>query len=170
VGAATPLSETLAWRTDLKVDTYTARYTANRSGMGVWNEIAFPDTAQRYEPDVLNIAGVYGMRAAPELLMAAGINRVATRILDLKKQIVESLEPLGFELFAASAGPNTTGITTFRHPRANMRKLARRLEENGVAASLRYNREGAAFIRFSPHFYNTAAECERAVSVLRSRL
>jgi selenocysteine lyase/cysteine desulfurase len=88
----------------------------------------------------------------------------------LKKQIVESLEPLGFEIVAPSAGPNATGITTFRHPRSNMRELARQLEENGVATSLRYNREGAAFIRFSPHFNNTSGEIERAASVLRGGL
>jgi selenocysteine lyase/cysteine desulfurase len=148
--------------------------------LGAWNvrspnfitqdEIAFPDTAQRYEPGVLNIAGVYGMRAALELLMAAGIDRIAARILDLKKQIAESLEPLGFEIVAPSASPNASGITTVRHPRANMRELARRLEDNGVAASLRYNREGAAFIRFSPHFYNTSEEIERAASILRGGL
>ena len=35
-----------------------------------------------------------------------------------------------------------------------------------VVASLRYDREGRDYLRFSPHFYNTEAEIDRAVAVL----
>src|SRR5207237_5945897 len=34
------------------------------------NEIEFPNTARRYEPGVLNVAGIYGMNAAMEMLMS----------------------------------------------------------------------------------------------------
>jgi len=48
-----------------------------------------------------------------------------------------------------------------------MKSLFARLDENRIAASLRHNREGVEFIRFSPHFYNTSGEIAHAVEVLR---
>jgi len=52
--------------------------------LGAWNivspnfqaqdEIQFVPTAQRYEPGVLNIGGIYGMRAAIELISGRGID------------------------------------------------------------------------------------------------
>ena len=145
--------------------------------LGAWNvsspnfiaqdEIVFEETARRYEPGVLNIAGMYGMKAALELMLAVGVDRIAARLLDLKKQIVGPLSALGFEIVAPSRGANASSITTFRHPRADMKSLFARLEENRIAASLRHNREGVEFIRFSPHFYNTSGEIAHAVEVLR---
>jgi selenocysteine lyase/cysteine desulfurase len=148
--------------------------------VGAWNvrsprfiaqkEIVFEETARRYEPGVLNIVGMYGMRAAIELLTGAGIDRVAARLLDLKKQIVAGLDNLGFEIHGPRDGAHASSITTFRHPRADMTALFARLEENRIAASLRHNPEGVEFLRFSPHFYNTAGEIARAIEVLRSGL
>ena len=53
--------------------------------LGAWNvrspnfiaqpEIAFQDTAQRYEPGVLNVAGIYGMRAALDLIRSPASRR-----------------------------------------------------------------------------------------------
>jgi cysteine desulfurase / selenocysteine lyase len=148
--------------------------------LGAWNvrsprfvtqdTITFPDTAMRYEPGALNIAGIVGMKAAIDLLAGIGIDRVSARLHDLKKQTVTSLDPLGFEIYGPRDGANASGITTFRHPRANMRELFRRLEENNIVTSLRFNRAGDEFIRFSPHFYNTSEEIARAVEVLRGGL
>ena len=40
-------------------------------------------------------------------------------------------------------------------------------EKARVITSLRHDRDG---LRFSPHFYNTAAELDRAVEVLKAAL
>ncbi len=148
--------------------------------LGAWNvcspnfitqdEINFHDTAQRYEPGVLNVAGVYGMRAAIEMLLNVGLDKVERRILELKSQIVSDLEPLGFEFIAPTSGPNISGITTFRHPHADMAALFRALEQNRIIASLRYDRAGLAYLRLSPHFYNTREELSRVAEVLRAAL
>lgn len=148
--------------------------------IGAWNvlspnfiaqdEIRFVETAQRYEPGVLNIAGIYGMVAAIELIESTGIERVAARILELKRFLLEQTEPLGFRVLGVREGPNASGTTTFRHERASSTELFRRLEAANVIASLRHDREGRDYIRFSPHFYNTEDEVERAVAVLRGGL
>jgi selenocysteine lyase/cysteine desulfurase len=134
------------------------------------NEIEFHETAQRYEPGVLNVAGIYGMRAALEMLMEAGLDNVYTRILELKNHLVTALEPLGFEIVPPVTGPNVSSITTFHHPRGDMAKLFRALEENDVVGSLRFDRAGRQYIRLSPHFYNTLDELARVVDTLRAAL
>lgn len=148
--------------------------------LGAWNvvapnfqtqdEIVFVPAAQRYEPGVLNIAGIYGMRAAIELIASHGIEAVGARILELKARLLAQLEPLGFEVFGPREGRAATGITTFRHPTASSAKLFAALEAAGVVASLRRDRAGREHLRFSPHFYNTEAEIDRAVEVLRAHL
>lgn len=145
--------------------------------LGAWNvlspnfitqeEIAFHPTGQRYEPGALNIGGIYGMKAAIDLIMGVGLDKIAARLLDLKKHLVSGLEPMGFEIIPPLEGANASGITTFRHPAAGMAKLFKLLEENDIVASLRYDRAGTEYIRLSPHFYNTTAELDRVLEVLR---
>lgn len=146
--------------------------------LGAWNvvsphfiaqpEIVFVPTAQRYEPGVLNIAGVYGMMAAIELLLAEGIAQIGERLLALKAYLIGGLDSLGFEVFGPRAGVAASGSTTFRHPTADAKLLFRALEENRVVASLRHDQAGMDYLRFSPHFYNTEEEIDRALAVLRA--
>lgn len=148
--------------------------------IGAWNvvspnfiaqdEIRFVETAQRYEPGVLNIAGIYGMVAAIELIQATGIERVAARILELKAYLLSQIEPLGFRVLGVREGPAATGITTFRHETASSTALFRRLETAKIIASLRHDREGRDYLRLSPHYYNTEEEIDRVVQVLRGSL
>ncbi len=148
--------------------------------LGAWNvrspnfitqeTISFPDSAQRYEPGVLNVSGVYGMRAAIKMLMDCGLPAVGERIAELKRAIIEALQPSGFEFIAPVDGPRASGITTFRHPRASSAQLFRALEESGVVASLRFDRAGRDYIRLSPHFYNTLDEIERLTAILLKAL
>ena len=148
--------------------------------LGAWNvvapnfqaqdEIRFVPTAQRYEPGVLNIAGIYGMRAAIELISSHGIEAVAARLLEMKRRLLAQIEPLGFRVFGPREGAAASSITTFRHESASSAKLFNALEQAGVIASLRHDREGREFLRFSPHFYNTEEEIDRAVAALRTAL
>ncbi len=148
--------------------------------LGAWNvvspnfqaqdEVQFVPTAQRYEPGVLNIAGIYGMRAAIELITSHGIDTVAARLLELKAHLLAQIEPLGFRVFGPREGANASGITTFRHESASCAKLFVALENAGIVASLRLDREGREHLRFSPHLYNTEVELDRAVEVLRNAL
>jgi selenocysteine lyase/cysteine desulfurase len=134
------------------------------------NEIAFVPTAQRYEPGVLNTSGIYGMMAALELFRSTGMERVAARILELKRHLVGQLEPLGFRIHGVSEGPAASGITTFHHESRSATELFKKLEAAHVISSLRHDREGRDYIRVSPHYYNTEEEIDRVVEVLRGAL
>jgi cysteine desulfurase/selenocysteine lyase len=148
--------------------------------LGAWNvvapnfnaldEIRFVPTAQRYEPGVLNISGIAGMKAAIDFFIDLGLGRAADRLLELKSYLVRQIEPLGFQIFGARAGENASGITTFRHPDAGNAALLAALEKAGVVASMRHDREGRDYLRFSPHVYNTESEIDVAVAALRQSL
>lgn len=123
--------------------------------LGAWNihapnfitqrELVFYDTARRYEPGVLNVSGVYGMRAALGIFRDAGPEAVAARILELQGYLIKALLPLGFEIISPHGGPNASGIVTFRHPRADMAEAFRLLEKNDVVASLRFDAKGVSY-------------------------
>ncbi|PWT80305.1 MAG: aminotransferase class V, partial [Acidobacteria bacterium] len=98
--------------------------------LGSWNvkapgfiareEIEFQPTAQRYEPGVLNMLGISGMKAGIDLLSGVGIDRIADRILKIKGRLVEGLLGSGYNILGPVGGPNASGITTFWDSRRNM--------------------------------------------------
>ncbi len=148
--------------------------------LGAWNvyspdfitqeTIELPATGRRYEPGVLNTPGIYGMRESIKLLLEAGIDAIAERLLHLKQYLVLGLKDLSFEIIAPEEGPNATAITTARHPRVDAGKLFEELSREGVVASHRHDRQKHGYLRFSPHFYNTEAELERVLKILRKTL
>lgn len=144
--------------------------------LGAWNvhsprfqaldEVEFVPGAQRYEPGVLNIAGIYGMKAALELIGGWGIERVGERILELRAFLVPRLEALGFEIVGPRSGATASGTTTFWHPRVDAGSLHTALEAGGVVCSLRHDRAGRGYVRLSPHFYNTEEELGQVLEIL----
>ncbi len=129
-------------------------------------EIVFLDTAARYESGVLNLGPILGMKASLDLLLEIGPETVAARIGELVGLLASSLGELGFEPVAPVSGPNAAGILSVTHPRADSGKLFERLQAAGVTASLRATRNHGAYLRWSPHFYNTEEEIARAVDVV----
>lgn len=145
--------------------------------LGSWNvrspdfvaqsEIVFEETARRYEPGVLNIAGMYGMKASLEMLSTTGLENVRSAILDARDHLHGRLREAGFEFLSPDEDdPMRSGILTCRHPGRTSVELFARMEEGGIVASLRSLRDGSQWLRFSPHFYNTIDEMERVAGVL----
>ena len=117
-----------------------------------------PD-ARRFEAGSLNTNGIYGLRAALDLLLEAGIETIRARAMAVATRLAQGLEAIGWR--APLLGSPIVGATP-----PNVEKSIlwyhRRLEENGVVSA---PREG--LVRFSPHFYNEVAEADRIVAVLR---
>lgn len=144
---------------------------------GAWNvrspgfvaqdRIEYEAGGRRYEPGILNFSGIAGMRAALELINTIGIDQIAIRILALKKLLVSGLSERGFQIVEPVSGGAASGITTFRKKDSTwMQRCFRHLGKNKVAASLRNDRLGHCYIRFSHHFYNTAADFDRVFSYI----
>jgi selenocysteine lyase/cysteine desulfurase len=149
--------------------------------LGAWNVkspdfiaqevLEFEPTAKRYEPGVLNVSGMYGMKAALELIQETGIERVEAAILDTRDHLEDLLADMGFEFLSPRKNdPLRSGILTARHPGKDSAVLFAELEKGGITASLRMDRSGGKWLRFSPHFYNTRAEMQRVGEVLRGAL
>jgi cysteine desulfurase / selenocysteine lyase len=149
--------------------------------LGAWNvrspdfiaqpTIEFEPTARRYEPGVLNATGIHGMRAALRLLESTGWTNVSKAILAVRDHLEDRLESLGFVFLSPPrTEPMRSGILTARHPQASSQTLFSALERNHITASLRSTRDGTAWLRFSPHFYNTPAEMEQIAATLAGAL
>ncbi|MCB1229447.1 MAG: aminotransferase class V-fold PLP-dependent enzyme [Verrucomicrobiae bacterium] len=152
--------------------------TLRPSLLGAWNvkcpqfiaqdAIDFEPGGRRYEPGVLNASGLHGLKAAIDLLMEVGIDRVGERLLWQKRQLVEGLKSQGYQIAGPEEGPNASGITTITHEehQARIPALIARWQEHGIVVSPRRDREGRHYARLSPHFYNTAEEIERVKGFL----
>ncbi len=145
--------------------------------LGAWNvkspnfitqdAIEFPDTAQRYEPGVLNVTGLYGMVAALKLIQETGPEEVSRRILEVRDYLHEQLALRGYEFLSPpNDEPLRCGIVTTRHPTQDPTAQFKNLEDANITASLRNARDGSAWLRFSPHFYNTKDEMDRILTAL----
>jgi len=145
--------------------------------LGSWNvkspdfqsqeEIEFEEGGRRYEPGVLNVTGIYGMRATINLIRETGLEKVSSLILERRDQLERGLSTLGFEFLGPDASePLRSGILTARHPAHDPARLHMSLEAASISASCRKTRNHGAWLRFSPHFYNTAAEIDRVLEVL----
>lgn len=122
-----------------------------------------PDS-RRFEAGSLNTNGIYGLRAAMELLEEIGPVEVSAEVKRIAGLLADRLEGIGYRL--GTPRPIASGIVAaIPRPSAEpntLLRLHRKLEENGVVCS---PREG--MLRFAPHFYNDEEDVERVISVLR---
>jgi len=120
-----------------------------------------PD-ARRFEAGSLNTCGIYGLRAAIDLLLEIGIGDIAEETTRIAALLADRLDDIGWRV--ASPRPIRSGIVGALPPSSDpsLLKWHRLLEENGVVCA---PREG--MLRFSPHFYNVESEIDRVIDVLR---
>lgn len=149
--------------------------------LGSWNiqspdflaqrTIEFEEGGRRYEPGVLNVAGIYGMRASLGMISGHGIDTVSSLILKRRDQLETGLAEMGFEFLSPrNSEPLRSGILTTRHPSKDPADLISFLEKAHVSASYRKTRDHGFWLRFSPHFYNTSEEIDRVLDVLSEAL
>ncbi len=119
--------------------------------------------AQRYEEGVPNALGLCGLEAALSMLEEVGIDAIAAQVLSLTAYAAEKLEAKGYTVTSPRADAQRSGLVMFQHPTHTNEAALQALTEAGVSASVRGGK-----LRFSPHFYNTHEEMDRAVAALPS--
>lgn len=145
--------------------------------VGAWNirspgfiaqsELECEEGARRYECGALYALGILGMRASMELLLELGIEAIRERILSLHAFLAEGLRNRGWRLLAEGIPEEArSGIVTASHDRLDLAAAVEALKAQNIVVSLRWDRQGKRYIRFSPHFYNTHAELAKAVGLL----
>jgi cysteine desulfurase / selenocysteine lyase len=117
---------------------------------------------RRFEAGSLNTNGVYGLRAAIDLLLEIGIDAIRERAIAVATLLAEGLESIGWKV--ASPRPIASPIVGATPPNVEKSILwwHRQLEEKGVVSA---PREG--LVRFSPHFYNDESDVGRVIDVLK---
>ncbi len=117
--------------------------------------------AQRYEEGVPNFLGLVGLESALSLLEEVGIETIATEILALADYTAEKLEAKGYSVVSPRADAQRAGLVMFKHRELPNDTVMQALTDANVAAAAR-----GGNLRFSPHFYNTREEIDRAVDAL----
>jgi len=144
--------------------------------LGAWNikspnfiaqtEIEWEAGARRYEPGVLNMAGILGMKASIDLINEATVSGISARLLHLRDCLRAALTPLGFRLIESSNGCLPSGICTFSHSTRDLAPIFAHLAAHKIHISHRHDRTGQDYLRFSPHFYNTEHEVEQIAALI----
>ena len=105
--------------------------------------------AQRFEEGSQNLMGIFGLGAAIELLLEAGISNIESRVLDLGDQIMHEAGKRGLAVLTPKQREQRGGNITIA---GSFDPAAARdaLRERGIMVNVR-----GGGLRISPHFYNT---------------
>jgi cysteine desulfurase/selenocysteine lyase len=131
-------------------------YTGDRTKAPDMERCSFFEDARQYEFASINLQGVYGLRAALQLLQRIGLESIERRTLDLNRRLRAQLVENGFGLFTPLDAES--GVTTLFVEEET--SLGEYLRERNIAVT---TRAGCSQVRVSPHFYNTEDEVDRFV-------
>ena len=119
-----------------------------------------PD-ATRFEEGSYNSVGLYGLKAALDLLLEVGIPTIEGRVLGLTKHLIEGLEAKGYRVITPKKDLDRAGIVIFESERHTPSEIYEKLHAENIITA-----ERGSGVRVSPHFYNTTSEVERLLEVL----
>lgn len=117
-----------------------------------------PD-ARRFELGTPAAGAAYTASGALEIIEEAGIERIRERNRRLAEDLIERLRERGHELHVAPSPERRSALVLARN--SDPHEAVRRLAERGVIVDSRGD-----CVRFSPHFYNTIEDNQRAVEAL----
>ena len=118
-----------------------------------------PD-ATRFEEGSYNSIGLFGLRAAIDLLLEIGVPQIEKRVLDLTGRLIEGLLRKGYRVSTPTNESERSGIVVFRSDHHTTTELYRLLQRDNVVSAERGG------LRLSPHYYNTAEEIEQVLDIL----
>jgi selenocysteine lyase/cysteine desulfurase len=111
--------------------------------------------ALRFEEGSQNLAGIFGLGAAVELLQEVGIRNIEEHVLGIGDVIIQEAQKRGFAVLTPALRTERGGNITIAggfEPGA----LRDGLRDRGIMVNVR-----GGGIRISPHFYNTGEDIER---------
>lgn len=129
--------------------------------------IKFHEDGRKFEAGTHNLLGLTGLVAALELALELGVENIAADLAAKRARMVASLQGRDYEILLPRPDPeNVSGILSIFRRGQDLGAVQRKLAGHGVVASLRSDRQGQQYLRFSPHVYNTEAEWQRALEWL----
>lgn len=138
------------------------------SWFGVEDQFAFDSSklrlrsdARRFEMGTPAVPTVYTARSGLELIREVGVERIRRRVSALTEDLLDRMRVAGMSVRGAAGRETRSGIVMVE--REDPATAVRRLAQAGVICDYR---PGA--VRLSPHFYNTTADNEKAIEILRA--
>ncbi len=119
-----------------------------------------PD-ATRFEEGSYNSVGLYGLKAAIELLLEVGISNIKTHILQITEGLIKGLEAKGYRVITPTLNSERAGIVVFESDHHTPEELFEMLNSKNIITA-----ERGSGLRVSPHFYNTESEIKHLLDVL----
>ncbi|MCC6725524.1 MAG: aminotransferase class V-fold PLP-dependent enzyme [Saprospiraceae bacterium] len=145
---------------------------------GIWNEqdgYTIEATAKRYEQWEKNYALVLGSKVAMEYAMNLGLDKIEQQVIALANYTRQQLSNLeGVQVL--DKGQKQCGIVTAHFAGKSPSQIKKALDEANIHAGIGttvnalidFNEKGVDWaLRISPHYYNTQAEIDAAIQVLR---
>ncbi|MET0107185.1 MAG: aminotransferase class V-fold PLP-dependent enzyme [Sedimenticola sp.] len=117
------------------------------------------DTGTRFECGSPNMLGIHALNASMDLILETGIDEIERKVLDNSWTMIELIDRAdNLCLVSKPESDRLSGIITFNSDRVASQDLYEKLMSRGVMCA---HRGGG--VRFSPHFYNTGEEIEKAI-------
>lgn len=118
-------------------------------------------SARRFECGSPNMLGIHALSASLSLLLEVGIPEIERRVLARAERIFAGVaDRPELELLTRKEPGRYAGIVTFRHRHKPGAELHAALRKHGVICAPR-----GGGIRFSPHFYTSLDQIDRALTL-----
>ena len=122
--------------------------------------VRYADNAWRFLTGTPNIPALHSCRAGYRIVAEVGAERIRRRSLALTGRLMAAARDAGFEVRSPDDPERRGGTVSVWHPQAE--QLCQGLLERQIICDFR----PGGGVRLSPHFYNTAEECDHAVDTL----
>lgn len=121
-------------------------------------------SACRFECGSPNMLGIHALHASLSLLLETGIDKVASRLQANTRYLLDRLRDK-VDIVSPLADERRSGILTIRTADTDLDRRYRHLQAAGVICALR-----GGGIRFSPHFYTSQAQMDKALRHLFEKI
>ena len=122
----------------------------------------YPDTAHRFEFSTMAYGCAHGLAESVSHLNKIGIDNIYKHNLQLSSRVSSELEELGATVFSPKNSAERTSIVSARFPTISSQTIVKSLNERNIIISPRRD-----FFRFSPHFYNSQEDIDKAITALK---
>ena len=122
--------------------------------------IRYADSIERYQSGTPNVPALASARAGYEIVAEIGVPAIREKSLRLTRRLIDGAQARGWRLNTPTGDRERGGSVVIDVP--NGENVTHALIEREVIVD---HRPGAG-IRIAPHFYNTEAEIDRALTIM----
>jgi len=125
-------------------------------------EFGLADSIKRFDSGSYNLAGIYALGGALEMVLEIGVDHVCQRLLFLTDRLADGVRNKGYRVVSSRNRAEASGILAFSSAVHDHREIKRHLQaEHRLVIAVRRGR-----LRSSPHFYNTEKEIDQLIELL----